>query len=56
MNTIKLFFTEYKTSIAGVLGGAMTAYAGGTTLKSCVAGVLISLIGLFAKDATGANK
>lgn len=44
---------NWKTTLAGFLGGALTAWAGGMDLKSVVIGAAIAAVGTAAKDHDG---
>ena len=41
---------SWKTSIAGLAGGALTAIAGGMDWKHVLAGIAIAIIGAVSKD------
>jgi len=48
---VKDFFSHYRTTIAGLLVGALNLYANGAAPRQVAISVALSLLGLFAKDA-----
>ena len=41
---------NWKTTVAGLAGGALTAYAGGLDLTHVLLGLALAALGLVAKD------
>lgn len=42
--------SHYKTTIAGILAGALQLYANGTDLKHCLLSLALAAAGIVAKD------
>lgn len=60
MNTIKNFLVHWKTSLCGIVAGAITAFGSGQSVPHIVTGAAIAVLGLVASDGdkslTGAAK
>lgn len=50
MNTVKAFFTHWKTSLAGIVASSAQLYAGGTSFKNVALSTAIAVLGLLSSD------